>query len=108
MVVNLPKPSKLAKCPLGKVLVVSGWGEDHYNPFKIVRHLWAVEQECLNVTECISHTGDPQVILCVGDSKKPANSACHGDSGGKNKLVIIDIDKLGDPIFLNFNRDTNV
>ena len=98
-VVTLPEPSNLAKCPSGKVLVVSGWGKDKYRPTRDRRHLWAVEQECLNVSECTYYTGDPKVILCVGDSKKPANSACEWDNGGKNILVIIEIDKLGDPNF---------
>ena len=96
MMVSLPREypidPKLAKCRLGKVLVASGWGIDKYRPSRDRRHLWAVEQECLNVSECTHYTGDPQVVVCLGDSKKPANSACYGNSGGKHKLVIIEID----------------
>ena len=98
MVVNLPKEDEY--CPIGKNLIVSGWGKDYYRDrWNVKRHLWGVEQQCVNVDKCTRYTGDPNVILCVGDSEEHANSACYGDSGGRNSLVILGLDKMAYPIF---------
>ena len=78
-------PEADSPCPLGKELIVSGWGLDMSNgpPPKTNRYLHAVKQECLDVEECPSIKADDGVLLCVGDSTTPVNSACMGDSGGK-------------------------
>ena len=88
MVVNLPKED--ANCSLGKELIVSGWGIDEYQGVGKHRYLWAVKQQCIDVSECTRYTGDPKAVLCVSDPEQPANSACHADSGGNNKFVIIE------------------
>ena len=93
-VVNLPKEGE--KCPPGKVLIVSGWGEDGSGVSlpgaKVLRHryLWAVKQECVDVEMCtIYHGNDKNAVLCVTDKEQSSNSACHGDSGGKGISVNI-------------------
>ena len=80
---NLPKIDE--PCPSGRNLILSGWGEDIMRPYRSQSNLWAVVQECLNMSSC------PRVIdmhpetnfLCIGDSENSLNSACYGDSGGK-------------------------
>ena len=83
---NLPKINE--PCPSGRNLVLSGWGEDIMRPYRSQSNLWAVVQECLNMSSC------PRVIdmypetnfLCIGDSENSLNSGCFGDSGG-NSIV---------------------
>ena len=80
---NLPKIDE--PCPSGRNLILSGWGEDIMRPYRSQSNLWAVVQECLNMSSC------PRVIdmhpkanlLCIGDAENSLNSACYGDSGGK-------------------------
>ena len=79
-IVNLPERD--ARCPLGKSLVVSGWGADRTRPYRAQRYLWAVKQQCLNNDECPSHTRYEGAMICVGDEGDSRNSACVGDSGG--------------------------
>ena len=95
-IANLPAPE--ASCRgLGKNLIVSGWGDsiiwDAPNKvrFRGNRFLWAVKQECLDVTECDNYTGDKEDVLCIGDLSESRNSAYVGDSGGKNRLKSINI-----------------
>ena len=87
-IANLPAPD--ASCQaLGKNLIVSGWGDiivwDTPNE---VRHesnrfLWAVKQECLDITQCGYYTGDKKDALCAGDLSESRNGAFEGDSGSK-------------------------
>lgn len=85
---NLPKPDAL--CPTGKVMIVSGWGYDFYNLTRNEDKLYAVKQQCLDISKCPFYIGDPKYALCVGDLADPDNSACGGDSGGP--LTHTDID----------------
>ena len=82
---NLPKPDAL--CPTGKVMIVSGWGYDFYNLTRNEDKLYAVKQQCLDISKCPFYIGDPKYALCVGDLADPDNSACGGDSGGNIILV---------------------
>ena len=102
MVVNLPKEN--SNCS-GKEFIVSGWGIDRYRGVGRHRYLWAVKQQCVNLSECTRYTGDPKAVLCVTDPEQPENSACHADSGGNNKFVIIEIENL-DVILSYFVIDT--
>ena len=90
-IVNLPAPD--ASCRgLGKNLIVSGWGKsiiwDNPNEvhYRNNRFLWAVKQECLDITECDLYTGDEKDVLCIGDLSESRNSVFKGDSGSKNRL----------------------
>ena len=77
-------PQNDEKCPPGNVLTLAGWGDDPY--LKEPHHiLWAVKQECLDISGCyrFSNLGNDGPILCVGDKNDPRNSGFHGDSGGK-------------------------
>ena len=76
-------PEENAPCPKGRSLILSGWGDDKSRPYRSLRYLWAVKQECLNITECPYYIGKEDVMLCVGDSENSLNSGCNGDSGGK-------------------------
>ena len=76
-------PEDDAPCPPNKELILSGWGRDFYNFARPQDKLWAVKQECFNVTkECTIYTGDPDLVLCIGDKEQSLNSGCFGDSGG--------------------------
>ena len=77
-------PERDVNCPPGKSLVVSGWGRDRTRPYRSTRYLWAVKQECLDMTECpiYKERNRTAPMLCVGD-KENYNDACYGDSGGK-------------------------
>ena len=95
-IANLPAPD--ASCRgLGNNLIVSGWGKsiiwDDPNEVRIRenRFLWAVKQECLDITECDVYKGDEKDALCIGDLSESRNSAYHGDSGGKHRLKINNI-----------------
>ena len=68
-------------------MIVSGWGMDIQVGTDRHRYLWAVRQECLDIDQCPAYDGDPSVVLCVGDSTVPQNSACHGDSGGNENYT---------------------
>ena len=77
-------PQNDEKCPPGKVLTLAGWGKDPYlNEYHHI--LWAVKQECLDISRCysFSNLGNDGPVLCVGDKNDPRNSGYHGDSGGK-------------------------
>ena len=79
-------PNENAPCPSGKSLILSGWGADvtrPYRSFYTITDLWAVKQECLNITECPKYVGKKDVMLCVGDPENSLNSGCMGDSGGR-------------------------
>ena len=85
-------PPRDASCPSGKELVVAGWGQERVTRWDdrgyLKKHnLWAVKQECLNVSRCDTYVGDKDAILCVGDSIDNDNSACFGDSGGNYFLI---------------------
>ena len=77
-------PQNDEKCPPGNVLTLAGWGDDPYlnEPHHI---LWAVKQECLDISGCyrFSNLGNDGPVLCVGDKNDPRNSGFEGDSGGK-------------------------
>ena len=95
-IANLPAPD--ASCRgLGNNLIVSGWGAsiiwDNPNDVRVRanRFLWAVKQECLDITECDSYTGEEKDVLCIGDLSESRNSAFKGDSGGKNRFKSNDI-----------------
>ena len=80
-------PSEDAPCPAGRSLIISGWGKDKMRPFRSLEKLWAVSQECLDLSSCPRLTAGPGVnpktnMICVGDSENPLNSGCVGDSGG--------------------------
>ena len=86
-IANLPEED--APCPPNKDLILSGWGRDVYNLTRSLDKLWAVKQQCFNVTkECTIYTGDPDLVLCVGDKEQTLNSGCNGDSGGTIMLTI--------------------
>jgi len=76
-------PQNDEKCPPGNVLTLAGWGDDPYlnEPHHI---LWAVKQECLDISGCnrFSNLGNDRPVLCVGDKNDPRNSGFRGDSGG--------------------------
>ena len=84
-------PSEDISCPIANPFVASGWGRDRYKnqnmPFDDVpstRFLQAVNQECLDIKECVSYgNDDPSLVFCVGDRGRPQNTPCKGDSGGK-------------------------
>ena len=82
-IANLPKED--SPCPKGRSLVTSGWGADFTRPFRPRNNLWAVMQECFNVSSCpVSKDYVPRShFLCVGDPENILNSDCFGDSGGK-------------------------
>ena len=82
-IANLPKED--SPCPKGRSLVNSGWGADLTRPFRPRNNLWAVMQECFNVSSCpVSKDYVPRShFLCVGDPENILNSDCFGDSGGK-------------------------
>ena len=96
-------PSPDASCQkLGNNLVVSGWGRSiiwiydqngvsKFQFFRDNRFLWAVKQQCLDITQCENYEGDQKDALCVGDLSESRNSAYKGDSGGKSswKSIII-------------------
>ena len=85
-VANLPEIN--ASCPKGKSLILSGWGMDRTRPYRSRRYLWAVKQECLNMTECPIlelYPTERKAMICVGDKEKSRNSGCKGDSGGSNQ-----------------------
>ena len=96
-IANLPSPD--ASCQtLGNNLVISGWGETiiwKYDPDGVYnlqftrynRYLWAVKQQCLDITQCHNYEGDQKDALCTGDLNESRNSAYRGDSGGKNSLI---------------------
>ena len=88
---NLPANDEV--CPSGRELTVSGWGDeidygyksrtmDNNYPSANHRYLWAVKQECFDVSDCDRYIGNKDAVLCVGDSENLRNSACHRDSGG--------------------------
>ena len=84
-------PSANAPCPTGRSLVTSGWGKDNMRPLRSLEKLWAVSQECLDLSSCPILDAGPGVnpktnMICVGDSENPLNSACVGDSGGNLNL----------------------
>ena len=79
-IANLPERD--APCPLGKSLVLSGWGHDRTRPYRSQRYLWAVKQQCLNNAKCPFHARFEGAMICVGDEDDSRNSACNGDSGG--------------------------
>ena len=79
-------PNNNAPCPSGKSLILSGWGRDVSRPYRSRRYLWAVKQECLNITECPKYVGKEDLMLCVGDPENSLNSGCMGDSGGRVQL----------------------
>ena len=86
-IANLPEED--APCPPKKSLILSGWGRDVYNLSRSLDKLWAVKQQCLNVTEeCTLFEGDPSLVLCMGDKEQTLNSGCNGDSGGIFILII--------------------
>ena len=82
-------PQNDEKCPPGNVLTLAGWGQDPYplSPTFMEFHhiLWAVKQECLDISECYKfrNLGNDGPVLCIGDKNDPRNSGYHGDSGGK-------------------------
>ena len=84
-IANLPGPD--ASCPTGKVMIACGWGRDIYNRFRKLNKLYAVKQQCLDISECPDYVGEQKYTLCVGDLEDPRNSACGGDSGG-NKILL--------------------
>ena len=79
---NLPEPDAL--CPTGKVMIASGWGYDMFRNRTYWKRekLWAVKQQCLDISKCPLYVGDQKYALCAGDPDEPRNSACNGDSGG--------------------------
>ena len=95
---QLDKNVQLAKlpplgpaCPLGAMLIASGWGLERRGDnigslvtTSIFRHqyLWAVNQECFDVSVCTRYTGDKGAIICAGGSNDNRDTICIGDSGG--------------------------
>ena len=79
-IANLPERD--ARCPSGKSLVLSGWGLDSTRFYRSKRYLWAVKQQCLNITACPYAAGYEGAMICIGDEADSRNSACDGDSGG--------------------------
>ena len=82
---SLPYPNQ--DCPSGNSLILSGWGEDPFTPFRDPHILWAVKQGCLDIEKCNRLENATAIIkslvLCVGDEREPRNSGFFGDSGGK-------------------------
>ena len=77
------------KCPKDweKNFIVSGWGYDYYLQ-RIPNVPQQVLQKCLDSSKCgceVDCEGIP--TLCAGDLQTTSNSACFGDSGGKNIAV---------------------
>ena len=76
--------------PLGKNLTAGGCGygiphRGNFNSYqnRWSRYLWAVKQQCVDVTECdIPRGAATTSYLCVGDLDEPRNSECIADSGG--------------------------
>ena len=84
-VANLPESN--ASCPKGKSLILSGWGTDITRPYRSLGYLWAVKQECLNMTECPAYglSRAEGAMICVGDKEESRNGGCYGDSGGSDQ-----------------------
>ena len=80
---NLPEMDK--PCPSGRNMILSGWGADATRPYRSTSNLWAVVQECLNISSCprVTNMHPKDNFLCIGDSEDLLNSSCMGDSGGK-------------------------
>ena len=80
---NLPETDK--PCPSGRNLILSGWGKDAMRPYRSNSNLWAVVQECLNLSSCprVTNMYPKTNFLCIGDSGNSLNMGCSGDSGGK-------------------------
>ena len=80
---NLPEIDK--PCPSGRNLILSGWGRDATRPYRSPSNLWAVVQECLNLSSCprVNNMYPKTNFLCIGDSGNSLNMGCSGDSGGK-------------------------
>ena len=94
-------PSANAPCPTGRSLITSGWGKDKMRPLRSLEKLWAVSQECLDLSNCPRLDAGPGVnpktnMICVGDSENPLNSGCVGDSGGNlnHKLKVYSMNAL--------------
>ena len=79
-IVHLPEPN--SRCPIGKILVASGWGRDKLTSGVKRNILWAVFQECLPKRLCIISDAVKSYTMCVGDLKNHLNNGFKGDSGG--------------------------
>ena len=93
LIANLPDENEDCK-QFGKTMVASGWGVDATGnpPFVKRNKLWTVKQQCLKDSKCNGYPGktfNGEIMICVGDKKQPRNSACGGDSGGKNMLLFL-------------------
>ena len=77
-IANLPDENE--PCP--QELVLSGWGVDKTRD-RSQRYLWAVKQECLDISQCPIYGGDKNLVICSGSSENNLNSGCMGDSGGR-------------------------
>ena len=78
------------RCPNDweKNFIVSGWGYDSLKRKPNV--LLRVLQKCLASSRCGYEEGDDKSpMLCAGDLQTTSNSACKGDSGGKNIAVFL-------------------
>ena len=89
-IAHLPEPD--ARCPSGKNLIASGWGQrvvwvgPNAVEIKDNRFLWAVKQECVDIDQCDAYQGDKEAALCVSDLSEPRNSVFFGDSGGIKRI----------------------
>ena len=81
-VASLPEANE--SCPIGKHLIVSGWGQDVTRPFRFLEKLWAVGLQCLDPSSCprLNDMNPKTNMICAGDPESLLSSACFGDSGG--------------------------